>query len=70
MLDEVGVVEVRKFKSTQMTLGVGRDDGIYYVYDRPFSASAFNWHMHCGPYSTFDQAADWIRDIREDKHGG
>lgn len=66
MLDEVGVVLVRRFKSTKMDLGVGCDDGSYYVYDRPFGASAFAWHMHCGPYSTYDEARDWIREVRED----
>lgn len=65
MLDEIGVVQVRSFPRTKMMLGVGRDDGSYYVYDRPFAASGWDWHMHCGPYATFQQAADWIRDIRE-----
>lgn len=67
MLDEVGVVKVRDFKTTKVSMGVGRDDGSFYVYDRPFGAPSFAWHMHCGPYSTFEQAAWWIREIREEK---
>lgn len=67
MLDELGVIAVRAFPGTKQTLGVGKDDGSYYVYDRPFGASSFDWHMYCGPYSTFKQAAEWIHDIRETK---
>lgn len=65
MLDEVGVVPVRSFRHTKMDLGIGRDDGSFYVYDRRHVAASFDWHMHCGPYSTFQQAVDWIRAIRE-----
>lgn len=42
MLDEVGVVPVRQFQSTKKSLGVGKDDGSYYVYDRDFGASSFD----------------------------
>jgi hypothetical protein len=70
MLDEVGVVKVRDFKTTKTSLGVGRDDGSFYVYDRKFGASSFDWHQHCGPYGTFEDAADWIRAIREESHAG
>ncbi len=65
MLDEIGVVFVRHLEATRTSLGVGRDDDSYYVYDREDGKSAFDWHMHCGPYSTFEQAVDWIRAIRE-----
>lgn len=67
MLDEIGVVLVRRFKDTKQSLGVGREGGSYYVYDQPCGASTVDWHMHCGPYATFDQARDWILEIREDK---
>lgn len=65
MLDEVGVVEVRRFNITQMILGVGKDDDSFFVYDRPFGSNEWAWRIHCGPYSTRQQAVDWIRDIRE-----
>ena len=69
MLDEVGIVKVRDLNTPKQSLGVGRDDGSFYVYDRPFGASSLDWHMHCGPYATFDDAADWIRAIQEGRTG-
>jgi hypothetical protein len=56
---------VRTFKNG-FALGGGYDlsDPVtWFVYDRE-SADA-KWHKHCGPYSTFEQAKDWINGIRE-----
>ncbi len=61
----VSVVRVRDFPHTQTHLGVGKDGDSYYVYDLAFGQPSSEWHMHCGPYATFDDAAQWIRDIRE-----
>lgn len=39
----------------------------WFVYDREAGATGNGvWHKHCGPYSTFEQAKDWIHAIRED----
>lgn len=35
----------------------------WFVYDR--ASDVDKWHKHCGPYSTFEQAKDWIKGIRE-----
>lgn len=35
----------------------------WFVYDRVSSVD--KWHMHCGPYSTFHEAKDWIDNIQE-----
>ena len=53
----------------------GRSMGVGYVLDRPSSWFVYDreagktgngvWHMHCGPYSTFEQGVDWIQGIRE-----
>ena len=56
------VVRVRTFRS-HTACGVGLDHDSFYVYDRENDDA--EWHMHCGPYSTFAQAAEWIADIRE-----
>lgn len=56
---------VRAFRDGR-ELGAGYDLGhpsTWFVYDR--ESPAAKWHKHCGPYSTFHQAADWINDIRE-----
>lgn len=48
-------------------LGAGydlSDPSRWFVYDRE-SAEA-KWCKHCGPYSVFEQAKDWINGIRED----
>lgn len=46
-------------------LGVGRARDSFFVYDREHDAAG--WHMHCGPYSTFAQAAEWIHGVSEVK---
>lgn len=47
-------------------LGAGYDlsaPSTWFVYDRVSMVD--KWHKHCGPYSTFEQAKAWIKDIRE-----
>lgn len=62
---------VRTFLSKRQ-MGVGydlRQPAAFFVYDR--DSASDKWHKHCGPYSDFDQAADWIRgirDTREERH--
>lgn len=74
MVDIYGVpcdVQVIKtFRSTGMTMGVGYDLdklGTWFVYDATDDPTQGNgrWHKHCGPYSTYEQAKDWINAIRE-----
>lgn len=36
----------------------------WFAGDRPFES---RWHTHCGPYSTREQAHEWIEAIREVK---
>jgi hypothetical protein len=60
---------VRTFQ-TGWQLGAGydlRDPSTWFVYDRqrPDVERNATWHKHCGPYSTFEQAKTWIKDIRE-----
>lgn len=47
-------------------VGIGQERqgpyGLWFVYARTNTGP---WHKHCGPYSTEDQAVDWIRSIRE-----
>jgi hypothetical protein len=65
----IDVHEIRKFRDGHR-LGVGYDldhPTTFFVYDR--NEDDDSWHKHCGPYSTFDQAKDWIRDIREIPRG-
>ena len=60
---------VRAFRDGR-ELGAGyelRDPATWFVYDR--ESTDAKWHMHCGPYSTFEQAVDWIRAIREATRG-
>lgn len=59
----VSVTHVRTFRSMRKELGVGCDRHSWFVYDR--SIGETEWHKHCGPYSTSEQAAQWIFDIRE-----
>jgi hypothetical protein len=68
MTDRYGVPcdvqHVRTFKDGS-EMGVGyslRDVGTWFVYDR--NSAAMKWHKHCGPYSSFEQGAEWIRAIR------
>ena len=60
------VFHVRTFRDGWQ-LGAGCDVtgdwSTFFVYDREDASS--KWHRHCGPYSTFDQARDWILGIRE-----
>lgn len=73
MVDIYGVAcdvhPVKTFAATQKELGAGyelRKPSTWFVYDRDAGATGNGtWHMHCGPYSTFDQAKDWILAIRE-----
>lgn len=49
-------------------LGAGydlRDPATWFVYDRDDGDDDTKWHKHCGPMSSFDDAAEWIRAIRE-----
>jgi hypothetical protein len=73
MVDVYGVPcdvqEIRTFRDGRR-LGVGYalcDLGTWFVYDSEHDPTAANgrWHQHCGPYSTFEQAKDWIQGIRE-----
>ena len=57
---------VRMFRNGRQ-MGVGYDLGApttWFVYDRDLAVD--RWHKHCGPYSTFEQAKGWIKDIRDD----
>lgn len=70
MIDIYGVPcdvqHVRTFQSGS-EWGAGydlRDPSTWFVYDR--TGKAERWHMHCGPYSTMEQAVDWINGIREE----
>ena len=59
------VQTVRTFRDGR-ELGAGydlTDPATWFVYDRKNTEA--KWHKHCGPYSTFEQAKRWIRDIRE-----
>ena len=75
MVDIYGVPcdvhSVRKFKNG-FQMGAGYDLGRpseWFVYDAESDPTSANgrWHKHCGPYSTFEQAKDWIRGIREER---
>lgn len=56
------VEDVRTFMRTRTMCGVGRDGDSYFVYMR---AKGEPYTKHCGPYSTRDQAVDWINAVRE-----
>lgn len=61
----IDVHRVRVFRNRR-ELGVGYDiksPAAWFVFDRDTERN--HWHKHCGPYSTFDQARDWINGIRE-----
>jgi hypothetical protein len=60
-LDDVTVI--RYFKNGNV-LGVRKEADSWFVVDR---VDGINWHTHCGPYSTPEQAADWINQIREER---
>ena len=69
-----GPVEfVRRFNETGMELGVQQHgDGenfSWFVMARTASRHKWDteWHTHCGPYSTREQAVWWINEIRETK---
>jgi hypothetical protein len=71
MTDVYGVAcdvhAVRSFRNGR-EMGAGYELGApstWFVYDRENQTA--KWHKHCGPYSTFDQASDWIKGIRDDK---
>lgn len=62
------VHSVRAFRDGR-ELGAGydlRNPATWFVYDRGMADA--KWHKHCGPYSTFEQAKDWIHGIRERRH--
>jgi hypothetical protein len=61
----VPVDRIRTFIATRMELGVGFDTHSWFVYDR--HVGDVDWHMHCGPYSTREQAEWWINQIRATK---
>jgi hypothetical protein len=50
---------LRHFPSTGKTLGVGKDHESWFVFDRDRGGE---WHVHTGPYRSFGQAADWVRN--------
>ena len=61
----IDVHPVRTFRDGKQ-LGAGYDllqPSSWFVYDR--DSTAAKWHKHYGPYSALEQAADWIRGIRE-----
>jgi hypothetical protein len=61
----IDVHPVRTFRDGR-GLGAGyilSHPATWFVYDRENTNA--KWHQHCGPYSTFDQAKDWIMEIRE-----
>lgn len=69
MLDIYGVAcdvhPVRTFTNGSQ-YGVGYDltnPDTFFVYDRENRTAL--WHKHCGPYSDFDQAKQWILNISE-----
>ncbi len=60
------VQHVRTFRNKR-EMGVGyplREAGRWFVYDR--DSDVERWHMHCGPYSSFEQGVEWIGGIREE----
>lgn len=67
---------IRFFARTSMELGVEHhDDGqnrAWFVMDRVRGGNELRgqneWHTHCGPYSTREQAVAWIQAIRETYH--
>ena len=74
MVDVYGVPcdvhSIRTFRDGSQ-LGAGYDlrkPATWFVYDAESDPTAANgrWHKHCGPYSTFEQAVDWIKAIRAD----
>jgi hypothetical protein len=65
--DELGdVTIIRSFHRTNMVLGVRKEADSWFVVDCDMRGDA-TWHTHCGPYSTPEQAAEWINAIREDR---
>lgn len=62
------VHSVRTFRDG-CQLGAGyaiRRPSSWFVYDCEAGATGNGvWHMHCGPYLTFEDARDWILGIRE-----
>lgn len=64
------VQHVRSFRNG-LEMGVGyplreiRQTARWFVYDR--HSAADRWHMHCGPYASFEQGVDWIKGIRESR---
>lgn len=73
MVDIYGVAcdvhPIKTFTATKRELGAGydlRDPATWFVYDRDANATGNGtWHKHCGPYSTFEQAREWILGIRD-----
>lgn len=64
---------IRRFDDTGFELGVEQhDDGenrSWFVMARSAGRKKWDvqWSTHCGPYSTREQAVDWINAIRETK---
>lgn len=62
----IDVHPVRTFHDGRQ-MGAGydlRQPSAWFVFDRENNTTA-KWHKHCGPYSIFEQAKDWIEGIRE-----
>ena len=61
---------VRTFRDGRQ-LGAGYDlshPATWFVYDREAGRLANGqWHKHCGPMSTFEEARDWCRAVREER---
>lgn len=55
------VVEITRTFAGGWQNGVGQDEGSWFVYAGRSGAVT----KHCGPYSTREQAKDWIDAIRE-----
>lgn len=57
------VKQIRRFK--RFALGIAQEGATWFVYMRMFGGSR-TWAKHTGPYSTSEQAEDWIKAIREE----
>ena len=59
------VLAVRKLDRVELGAGYAlRDPATWFVYDR--RPPDLRWHKHCGPYSTFEQAVEWIQALAKD----
>lgn len=44
-----------------MDFGVGYHHDAFYVFDS--ASHKTEWHMHCGPFGTAQQARHWIAEV-------